>query len=307
MLRSLLVPLDGSKSSEGSLPFAGRVARATGASLHLAHVHVPYEPEQLLSNPQFHFEGVSIAEYDDLYRRREEQYLSGLADHLEAGGAPADAKVLDGPGVAEKLSRYADATHTDMIFMTTHGYSGVNRLWLGSVADEMIRHTTLPLFVVHPPAAGEAPKELTVRSILIPLDGSALAEGVLGPATELARATGARLVLAHVVPTGELTSWPVLASLRERPVPPLDGALDYLHGVAEELRRDGLDVDVHALHANAPAVAIVDLARSVGADVIAMATHGYGGLKRTLLGSVADKILRSSTLPLLVMRPPLAA
>jgi nucleotide-binding universal stress UspA family protein len=109
-----------------------------------------------------------------------------------------------------------------------------------------------------------------------------------------------------MVATGELTSWPVLASLRERPVPPLDGALDYLNGVAEELRRDGLDVDVHALHGNAPAVAIVDLARSVGADVIAMATHGYGGLKRTVLGSVADKILRSSTLPLLVMRPPLA-
>lgn len=307
MLHSLLVPLDGSRFSEGSLPFASQVARATGASVHLAHVHVPYEPEQLLANTQFQFEGVSISEYDDLYRKREERYLHELADDLEGRGTAADAKVLEGPGVAEKLSDYAEKTHSDMIFMTTHGYSGVNRLWLGSVADEMIRHTTLPLFVVHPPQAGEAPKELSVHNILVPLDGSDLAESVLVPAAELARATGARLTLMHVVPTGELTSWPVLASLRERPVPPLDSALDYLDGIAEELSRNGLEVDVRAVHGNLPATAIVELAESTEADVIAMATHGYGGLKRTLLGSVADKVLRSSTLPLLVIRPGLAA
>lgn len=305
MLRSLLVPLDGSTSSEDSLPFAGGVARATGASLHLAHVHVPYEPEQLLQNTQFHFEQVSIEEYDGLYRRREEEYLNGLATRLSEEGASADSKILDGPGVAENLSRYASELDSDMIFMTTHGYSGVNRLWLGSVADEMIRHTTLPLFVVHPHEPGGESQQLSVHHILVPLDGSELAEAALGPATELARATGARLTLAHVVPSGELSNWPVLAPLRERPVPSLDGALSYLEGVADELERDGLDVEVLATHGNAPATEIIEAAERVGADAIAMATHGYGGLKRTLLGSVADKILRSSTLPLLVMRPTL--
>jgi nucleotide-binding universal stress UspA family protein len=306
MLRSLLVPLDGSKSSEDSLGIAGRVARATGASVHLAHVHVPYDPESLLANPQFHFEHVTSAEYDAIYRQREEEYLSGLATRMVEDGAPADSRILDGPGVADRLSTYANETGTDMIFMTTHGYSGANRLWLGSVADALIRHTTIPLFVVHPKEFG-VEQELSVRHILVPLDGSELAEGVLGPATEVARATGAHLTLLHVVPSGEMTSWPVLAALRERPVPSLEPALGYLRGVATELERDGFEVEVHATHSNAPAIEIVEMAGRLGADAIAMATHGYGGLKRTLLGSVADKVLRSSPLPLLVMRPMLDA
>jgi len=302
MMRSLLIPLDGSKFSEGSLPFAGSIARATGASMHLAHVHVPYEPEHLLGNTQFHFEGVSISEYDDMYRRHEEEYLSGLAERMAAEGAPTDSKVLDGK-VAEGLTEYADEVHSDMIFMTTHGYSGVNRLWLGSVADEMVRHTTTPLFVVHPREGTGSDEPLTIRHILVPLDGSELAENVLGPTSELARATGAKITLLHVVPSGEDSGWPVLGSLRERPVPSLDPAETYLEGVQKELTRDGLDVDVVAKYGHTPATAIVDAAEHLGADVIAMATHGYGGLRRTLLGSVADKILRSTTLPLLVMRP----
>jgi nucleotide-binding universal stress UspA family protein len=303
MLRSILVPLDGSRSSEGSLPFAAKVARTTGGKLHLAHVHVPYEPESLLANTQFQYEGVSVDEYDAESRDREEKYLSRLAARLSGEGTATDAKLLEGTEVADRLSHYAEEVETDMIFMTTHGYSGVNRLWLGSVADEIIRHTTVPLFVVHPKEADEPPAELSVRHILIPLDGSELAESVLGPATELARATNAKLTLVHVVPSGEMSSWPVLAPLRERPVPPLDRAETYLRGIAEELRLKGVDVEIRAEHGNMPATVIHHVADHVGADVIAMATHGYGGLKRTLLGSVADKLLRSSTLPLLILRP----
>jgi nucleotide-binding universal stress UspA family protein len=272
MLRSILGPLDGSRSSEGSLPFAAKVARTTGGKLHLAHVHVPYEPESLLANTQFQYEGVNVDEYDSESREREEKYLSSLAERLSGEGTPTDATLLEGTEVADRLSHYAEEVETDMIFMTTHGYSGVNRLWLGSVADEI----------------------------------SELAESVLGPATELARATNAKLTLVHVVPSGEMSSWPVLAPLRERPVPPLDRAETYLGGIAEELRLKGVDVETRAEHGNVPATVIHHVADHVGADVIAMATHGYGGLKRTLLGSVADKLLRSSTLPLLIMRPALA-
>jgi nucleotide-binding universal stress UspA family protein len=308
MLRSLLVPLDGSTFSERSLPFAGKVAHATGGSVHLAHVHVPYEPDHLLGNTQFQFEGVNMAEYDAHHREREEVYLSGLADGLSREGTPADAKILDGREVAEELAAYADEVHTDMIFMTTHGYSGANRLWLGSVADEMIRHTGLPMFVIHPEERAALPDRVfSVRRILIPLDGSKLAESVLGPATELARATGARITLLNVVPMPELSGWPVLESLRERPVPKLDGAIAYLEGVADELRLEGYEVQTHALRAPHAATAIVSAADKFNADVIALATHGYGGLKRTLLGSVADKLLRSSVLPLLVMRPAMVA
>ena len=308
MFRSLLVPLDGSTFSEHSLPFAGKIARATGGSLHLAHVHVPYEPDQLLANTQFQFEGVNMAEYDAHHREREEAYLSGLADELGREGTPADAKILDGREVAQELAAYADEVHTDIIFLTTHGYSGADRLWLGSVADEMIRRTELPMFVIHPDGDHKLPDGVfSVRHILIPLDGSKLAEGVLGPATELARAIGARITLLNVVPMPELSGWPVYAPLRDKPVPKLDGAIAYLEGVAGELRLEGREVKTHVMRAPHVATAITRVADELDADVIALATHGYGGLKRTLLGSVADKLLRSSALPLLVMRPPSVA
>ena len=83
MLQSLLVPLDGSKLSEGSLPVAGRLARAAGASVHLAHVHVPYEPDHLLGNTQFQYEGVNVKQYDARQREDEEKYLSDLTNRLE--------------------------------------------------------------------------------------------------------------------------------------------------------------------------------------------------------------------------------
>ena len=105
----------------------------------------------------------------------------------------------------------------------------------------------------------------------------------------------------------ELSGWPVFAPLRDRPVPKLDGAIAYLEGVAAELRQDGCEVQTEAMRGPHVAIAITGVADKLNADVIALATHGRGGLKRTLLGSVADKLLRSSTLPLLVMRPPVVA
>jgi len=303
MLRSLLVPLDGSTFSEHSLPLAGRVARASGASLHLAHVHVPYEPESLLGNTQFQFEGVNMAEYDDRHREEERDYLAGLAKHFVDEGLAADSTVLDGRPVADELSHYADEVGTDMIVMTSHGYSGVSRLWLGSVADQMIRHTELPLLLIHPRSGEVAEGPLSIVHILVPLDGSRLAESVLGPATDLARATGARVTLTNVIRTPVPYGPGILAlgstSLDEH----RRSARAYLETTAHALRRDGLDVGTHVAHGKTPAAVIANVAEDLGADVIAMATHGHGGLKRTVLGSVTDKLLRSTARPVLVMRP----
>lgn len=302
MLESLLVPLDGSKFSETSLSLAGHVARSTGARLHLAHVHVAYEPDQLLASTPFQYEGVNMAEYDARHLEQEQEYLAGLSKRISQDGTCVDAKVLEGPQIAESLATYAGQVDADLVVITSHGHSGVSRIWLGSVADEMIRHTTLPLLVSRPGAEGGA-DILTVRHILVPLDGSELAERVLDPAADLARATGARITLAHVVSMQTALGPRILPLLVDTLEPELDGAVAYLEETAGALREDGLDVSTRAAHGKAPALAIARMAKEVNADVIAMATHGYGGLKRALLGSVADKILRVSELPLLIMRP----
>jgi len=304
MLHSLLVPLDGSEFSERSLPLARRLAGATGASMHLAHVHVPYEPDHLLSNTQFHFEGLDLAEYDERHRENELRYLSGVVDRLEEDGPRVDSKLLEGPVVSGELAGYADEVEADMIFMTTHGQSGMSRLWMGSVTDAMIRKTAIPLFVIHPDHPGGVPADVTsVDHIMVPLDGSPLAEEILRPAKDISRATGARVTLVHIVATQAALGPRLFPLVPETLEPAMGHAEDYLERVASRLRDDGFDVSVHVAHADSPAVALADISTEIGADLIAIATHGYGGLRRTLVGSVADKILKTSPLPLLIMRP----
>ena len=303
MLRSLLVPLDGSSLREWSLPLAAKVARATGAEVHLARVHERYEPEHLIGNSSFQWEGLDLTEYDARHRDEEADYLASVRKRLDGDGITVDARVLDGePG--ERLARYADEVHSDLIVITSHGRSGLRRAWSGSVADAMVRNTHRPLLILHPDAkqALEA-GELDVRTIVVPLDGSTASEAVLGPVRELALATGARVALVHVVSDSTVLG-PRLMTLRpDRLEPDVTGVISYLKSRAEELRDAGLKVEVYAKRGNQTTAAITEIARDLEADVIALATHGYGGVKRTLLGSVTDQLLKRTNLPLLVVRP----
>lgn len=285
MFKSLLVPLDGSQHSERSLPIALGIARASDAFLHLAHVHVPNPPDQLLSNTQFHFEGLDVAAYEEREREEEREYLTGLVNTL---GTDGDSALLEGD-VVDALGTHAERVDADAIFMTTHGRTGLPRMWWGSVADALLRHTHLPLLVIHPGEAGHVPADVrTFRHILVTLDGSERAEAVLGPAADLAEATGARLTLLRVV--------------SPRGLHVLDGPEDYLADVARRMRATGLRVGIHVRAAEGAAPAIARIGEEIGADLIAMATHGYGGVKRALLGSVASKVLKISPLPMLVQR-----
>jgi len=303
MLRSLLIPLDGSPLSETSLPIATEVARASGARMHLAHVHIPYEPDQLLSNSSFHWEGVDLSEYDARHRRDEKEYLSGLEERLGADGTVVDSRILDGPAVADDLARYAADVRADMVFLTSRGRSGVRRAWLGSVADELIQRMQVPMLVNHPEAETSAPQVFDIRHILIPLDGSTRSESVLGAASELAEVTGARLTLLRVVWAPDALGQRMVSPRPREGEPEVDAARSYLEEVADRLRGTGLDVSVHVVHNRSPAMAIETIAEFLDADLIAMATHGYGGFKRAVLGSVSDRLVRSSRRPVLVIRP----
>lgn len=303
MLRSLVVPLDGSEFSERTLPLAGRVAAATGAALHLVHVHASHPPEQLLSNTQFHYEGLDMAEYDERHRAEERKYLARLGASMGKESS-VETMLLEDGNVAEAIARYASSVGADMVLITTHGHTGVSRMWLGSVADALVRLTTLPLLVIHPAHGGYVPADVaSLRHVLVPLDGSELSESILGAATELARAAKARMTLLHVVSSSAMLGTRIFPLLPDDVAPALEKATDYLDRIAAGLRTDGMEVAVHVEEHDAPGPAIADIAGRLGADVIALATHGYGGLKRALLGSVADKVLRGSPLPLLVQRP----
>ena len=308
MLRSILVPLDGSDFSERSLPLAGEVARATGAALHLAHVHVPHEPEHLIGSTSFQFEGIDFGEYEERQLRSEKDYLASVVKRFDGNGAEIDSAILEGGPVVDELAEYARQVDSDMIFITSHAYAGIKRTWLGSTMEGMLRRTGVPMLVVHPPREPFDSGPITrFRHILVPLDGSSLAERVLGPAADLAEATGARLTLLRVL------NEPALLGPRIQPVMPdrleaeRTDAMDYLGGVADGLRADGLEVSVLARPGSSAPRTIAKVAETEGVDLIAMATHGYGGLRRTLVGSVADTLLHTVALPMLLLRPPFEA
>jgi len=302
MLQSLLVPLDGSEFSERTLPLAQALAKATGASLHLVHVHVPHPPDHFLSNTQFHYEGLDLEEYEAHHREQEQAYLDEVRARVSKD-TPVDVALLEGH-VAEEVAQHAGTVKADMVLITTHGHTGVSRMWLGSVADALVRCTNLPLLVVHPAFGSHVPLEVrSFRHIMVPLDGSELSASILGPTSDLAKATGAMLTLVHVVSSSAVLGTRIFPVLPDDITPAMEKAREYLDGKAAELRAKGLTVETHVEEHEAPGRAIAAIADKLDADLVALATHGYGGLKRALLGSVADKVLRSSPLPLLIQRP----
>lgn len=303
MLQSLLVPLDGSTAGEGCLPLAVNVARCSGARLHLAHVHVPYEPAELLANTSFQWEGVDLAEYDQKEIVRETDYLREWEERLADRGTDVDSRVIEGTPIADELAGYAEEVAADLIVMSSRGRSALARALLGSVSDEVVRKAPAPVLVIHP-ADREREADTTgrVEHVLVALDGSKAGEAALGPAQELARATGARLSLIHVISDPTYLG-PRITGLRPTHFEPeLDGAMDYLEGVAEMLRYEGLEAEPVIIRGDDVASAIAGVADEEDVDLVAVATHGFTGVRRAVLGTVTDGLLKKTTRPLLVAR-----
>jgi nucleotide-binding universal stress UspA family protein len=303
MFNTLLVPLDGSDFSERSLPLARRLAREGSSTIHLVQVHAPAVPGPMLSTTQFEYQGLDLDAYAERHREEMGAHLTPIAAALEADGVTVRPAVLEGR-VVEELADHAAAVEADLIVMTTHGRSGASRLWLGSVADGLVRHTHIPILMLRTGESSEGTATPdAVAHILVPLDGSDLAERILDPAVALARATGAGITLAHVVSSNAALGTRLVPVLPDDIVRIRDQAQAYLAEIAARLTADGLKVETQVVEGDSPAATITKVADEVGADIIALATHGYGGVRRAVLGSVADKVLRSSPLPLLVLRP----
>ena len=296
-----LVPLDGSELAERAVPAAAELARRAGAGLLLVHVHA-----RLTADP-IHVEGLPSldAHLRPLRREHEQAYLDRASRRL-ARDVDVSVALLDGP-VAATLVGHAERSGTRLIVMTTHGRGGFERVWLGSVADEMVRVSRVPLLLVRP-EPGLAP--VPMRRVLAPLDGSVLAEAILEPALRLARLEPeAELILLTVVQPATSLGWmpdPALAA-----APPAQDAPDqkeraraYLEGVVRRLEASGLPVRARVEVAASIVPAILEIAREEQADVLALATHGRSGLVRLALGSVADKLVRGCRTPVLLFRPP---
>jgi len=304
MLDQILVTLDGSEFGEQALPFARTIAEKTGASVNLSHVSCCDPPTDLIQNTPFQFEGVNMEAYVEKHAEAQRAYLreQEAAMKVDLPRNRVSATLLEGY-VTEALERYAREIDAKLIVMTTHGRTGVSRAWLGSVADSLVRNSTFPLLMIRPLEDGESFPSARFEHFLVPLDGSDTGEKILEPTVPLARAMGARLTLLHVVSPN------VTLGARVSPLP--SGHLEermakaeaYLAGVTDRLDALGVDASPRIESHFAPARAILSVAEEADIDLIAIATHGYTGVKRAILGSVADKVLRAARWPLLLERP----
>jgi len=303
MYRSILVPLDGSAFAEQALPLAVSIARRANATLQLAHVDLV--PAPMFVQARNNMEST----YDPQVKERTTAYLDDVVWRLSSRApVPVETALLEG-SVTEALEEHVALKGVDLVVMTTHGRGMLTRSLLGSVADKLLRHLPVPVLLVRP---RKEPRDLTAepapRRVLIPLDGSALGEQILEPALALGGLTQAEYTLLDIVEPmlvlgdemGAFATGAAAAAIHAQL--PEEGR-KYLSGVVQRLAARGLTVQSKIAVDQAATEAILEEATTGGYDLIALATHGRGGLARLLLGSVADKVLRGATVPVLVYRP----
>jgi nucleotide-binding universal stress UspA family protein len=213
-------------------------------------------------------------------------YLAAVVDRVGIR-APVQTIAAFGEPATEILetARRFDA---DEVVMATHGRTGPAHLLHGSVAEAVLGHSPIPVFLVHARPGEVAAPQFDPRSarIMVPLDGSAFAEAALPVALEVLGAAGELVMLRVVAPDAVLD------------------ASHYLQGVVNRLKRGDLDLhvtcDVRTGDA-ADGIAAAQIDR--GVDLVVMATHGRSGLGRAVLGSVAGAVLRTGNVPVLLVRP----
>ena len=299
-IRSILVPLDGSPFAEQALPWAIAIARKSRARLRLALAH------QVPSPPPLDEASIRLyARIELTLRKSQREYLRGVAARIKGEQSIQVAMaMLDGPP-AHALRDYVRDVGVDLLVMTTHGRGGIQRAWLGSVADQLVRSLEIPLLLIRPKEGAAAAAR--VEEILVPLDGSRRAEAALPAALSIASLLGARLALVQAVPPIVIVTDPPmpfprgfddeLMALRRRE------AQDYLDGIAEQVTGLGVPASGAAVLGGSAFDTIQAAAHAPATGMVALATHGRSGLRRLVLGSVADKLVRAGELPVLVTRP----
>lgn len=296
MKHKILIPLDGSPFAERVLAYIRGLAKPRTVELLLVHVTQASQYYSVLVPDAMH--SVDITHW----QKEAEKYLQRKSDELRGEGYEVSYLMTEGD-IASVICELADTQSADLIAMTTHGRSGIEKWVLGSVADRVVRAASQPVFLVRPQKDMTRPAPL--RRILVPLDGSSLAEKALAGAIDLAKSTGAEIWLMQSVEFPEywgeeyagMHAVPSMISTEEQEA----AAREYLLHVAEGLVEAKLPTQIVVTTGHA-ASAISDVVADNDIDLIVMSTHGRSGLSRWVFGSVAEKVVRLAECPVLLIR-----
>ncbi|MCC6928122.1 MAG: universal stress protein [Gemmatimonadaceae bacterium] len=311
-MRAFLVPLDGSALAESALHTAIALARRSpGARLEALVVLAPPPAVVQVSGAP-----VTDRRFDhDLYAEMERYAAAMRQQLLTLAPELAPSLTLLYGDAAERIAHFAREGEFDLIVMTTHGRTGVSRAWLGSVADGVLRLSSVPVLLLREETAGATRPALSPgATVVVPLDEGNVSEEILSDVLGLA-GTDALIHLVHVVVPARWLPPPsalevvaagetaAVVDQGELTQEQRHAAMQRLDRVAGQLRARGVEATVEVVvHARA-AEAILACAERARASLIAMTTHARKGAGRLLLGSVADKVVRAAPVPVLVRMP----
>ncbi len=330
MFTKILVPLDGSKRAESALPVAAHIARASGGSIALMRVAlIPSDYSRymgagsLMAPYTLDLEVPSAQDAIDREVEVAQSYLKMIAKSDVLADVATETKVFVG-SVAQTILSTAQSLGADLIAMCSHGYSGLKRWMMGSVAQKVVRHSTVPVLVLREGAGIPTnlhPDSMRPVRILVALDGSAFTEIALAPAAQLSAALSApiqgALHLIQVIHFPELEGDGQNGTVSETRKLAVLAAQAYLNTAKERLHEG--DLGKLNLKVTSSVMINMDIANTIigmaelgegmevepgfnGCDVIAMATHGRGGVEHWVVGSVTERVLGATKLPLLIIR-----
>ncbi|HBP22722.1 MAG TPA: hypothetical protein DEA08_33695 [Planctomycetes bacterium] len=277
----VLIPLDGSSLADGILPHVPRVLMRAAAQLHLLRVLAPDADEESEQQAQRHLE----AAVEQLVATGETE----VGSSTERGEDPADT-----------ILSLAEEGGYDLIAMATHGRTGVARLVRGSVAERVLRHARIPVYMVSREGLLRDNDEVRFDRVMIALDGSPQAAKIIPLVLPFVTDSQAEVVLLHVSVPGKDSVHPVPEVAKSRAQEKAEAALD---SVAEMLTTAGVEVHVLGAYGD-PAEQLLEAAERQDVDLLAMTSHGRTGLSRWRFGSVAEKVLRQARCPLLIRTAP---
>ncbi|MGB8908440.1 MAG: universal stress protein [Candidatus Cybelea sp.] len=288
MLKNFVVALDGSECALRALDLALMLAKGTSSKISVCSVADP-APAYGTGSPATIEEAVA-----QIHAHAKSVVDQALAKAIESG-ATATGIVLDGEPVFEIVS-YAKAIGADGIVAGTHGRSGLKRLFMGSVAEGVLRTASVPVFTVRAEA-----RVATNARILVPIDGSSCSLEALDLAVGLAAQLDAEVIVCHVVDLARAATMS-------------GGQAQLVAGCLEELEAEGMAIVAaaknHALGRvsisaqtadGAPVAEIVRLAAAIEPAFIVIGSHGRSGFNRLVMGSVTEGLVRSAPVPVMVV------
>ena len=294
MYQKMLVPLDGSRLSEVVFPYAKDLAARLGLNIILLHVYGSKESETLPLHRAY------IEYKAQVIKRQLQEWQKKVGGELETRKLQVHGKLATGYP-PEEIICYAEENNVDLIIMATHGRSGIRRWVMGSVADKVMCVSSIPVWLIRADKAESVSYDKwPQRTLLVPLDGSVLAEKILPHVEVLAKQPGTPTVDVVLLRVEEL---PSTSGHYFRNIPENREEIEqYLAKIEARLKKSGIKVQSEVSSGD-PAEQIISYGRENPFSIIVMSTHGHSGMSRWFYGSVATKVLEHAATPIFLVRP----